>query len=250
MGGDGSMFVTDTGGTFPLRKNPSAKDNKPHLRDTNDNFDSGFDAAEVTSYRSYDPRREKRQSQYRQREPSRFRREVETMSADTWGSSKASINRKKPRLNRLKRAESLRKREERHKTFDSTSSGGSGSSRRKPRIRGGIPNRQAFEKRMAHSLSRKEIEEIKRLNKKTNFLSNGNAPFGSLRKQGVANGKLFPGVEERKKKLADDKVPGISLLIAGIVTLLTAAVRLCITWWHLYYCPLWSAALVSKTNLR
>lgn len=87
FGGDGRLFVTDNDGTFPMRGAKKGKERVPTP-----------DYEDVKSYRSYDPKRNKRVSgRFKQKEPSRFAKEVND-AAGTWGSGNASLQRKLRRL--------------------------------------------------------------------------------------------------------------------------------------------------------
>jgi hypothetical protein len=228
---DGTLFVTDVGGTFPLRgKSTRHGDIRDH------------DFANVEpapSYRSYDARREERKGRYKQRtSPSR---EAAMSGSSTISTNASSLGR---RLRRSRTGYSARDVDVRKKQKGSGQIYGSSDGRR---LRSGPPR---MTPEFADSIQRKKD---KRRSLELNDIIQGMGSFkrtkrnskdDSYNKHLHSNGS---GVhrKERYHKIHDEKLPYLVFLIDGVFLLLVGIARIILSYWHEYYSALWAGALVS-----
>ncbi|KAK2168674.1 hypothetical protein LSH36_15g15038 [Paralvinella palmiformis] len=207
---DGTLFVTDVGGTFPLRGKASKHSD---IRD----HDFG-DVSPPPTFRSFDLRREDLKRRYKQR------RSSSREGTSTLSNNASSLGR---RLRRSKRKSEFSAKE---KYFSSVENGSMSTPSSGRRIHSGPPQ---MTPEFADSLRIKSLRDSK-------------AGTGSLkrgRRSDIdANSyqyRLSNGSEYEKKaryhKIHDEKLPYLLFLIDGILLMITGVVRILLSYWHEYY---------------
>ncbi|KAK2193473.1 hypothetical protein NP493_12g04008 [Ridgeia piscesae] len=211
------IFVTDRDGSFALRGKRSGRTTPP---------------ADYDTYRSYDSARKQRA--YKPRPLSHFSQESNN---NTLTSSAASTMNSLGR--KLRRSKSARGRLSDEKRFGSmgrsTVSSGGGTQR----LRGGTPQMSA---EMSASLSRaKKARSLdlsfKRKSDSGSFLRNGSTTF-------PLSAALTDIVLPQAKRITEQRLPGMFFVVDGLLLMLLGFIRMFVSWWHVYYCALWSGALV------
>lgn len=209
-GGDGKLFLTDMEGTFPLRGGKKER--------------AGLEQIEYQSFRSMDHKKRRYQPQQ-----SKYAQEVANIG--TWSSGNSSLARKL-RKNRLSSDA---------KSADRFSTG------YKKKVRGEPPKMAR-----THSLNRKRTPrransvseaDLRKGQDQGGLSSISRDLFGTT----VKNGKL-PLIQEyptRHRKMVEEKLPAIIFIIGGILLLLLGVAKLFVSWWHEYFCSLWTGLLVS-----
>ena len=228
---DGTLFVTESGGTFPLRgKGTRHGDIRNH--------DFAY-VESAPSYRSYDARREEKKRRYKQRSsPSR---EATMSGTSTISTNRSSLGR---RLRRSKRGYSAKDTDFRFNDRNSGSISGSSEGRRlrtgPPRMTAdhfnSIQKKQANKRRSLDG-SIQGKDSLKRTKRNNNDLDYDN-------KHRHSNGS---GIREKARyhKIHSEKLPYVVFLIDGVFLLLAGIVRMIISYWHEYYSALWAGVLVS-----
>ena len=198
--------------------------------------------ADYDTFRSYDSSRKPRA--YKPRPLSQFAMEGNSNNntlTSTAASTMSSLGRK------LRRSKSAKLGDEkrfgslgRSSLGRSTVSSGGGTRR----LRGGTPQMSA---EMSASLSRQKKARsldlsIKRKSDSGSFLRNGSSPF-------PMSAALTDVVIPRAKRITEQQLPGMFFVADGLLLMLLAFIRIFVSWWHEYYCALWSGALVS-TGVR
>lgn len=211
------IFVTDRDGSFPLRGKRSGRSTPP---------------ADYDTYRSYDSSRKPRA--YKPRPLSQFAQEgndINNTLTSSAVSTMSSLGRK------LRRTKSARLSDE--KRFGSmgrsTVSSGGGTQR----LRGGTPQMSA---KMSASLSRQKKARsldlsFKRKSDSGSVLRKGNSMF-------PLSAALTDVVIPQAKRITEQRLPGMFFVVDGLLLMLLGFIRMFVSWWHEYYCALWSGALV------
>ena len=242
---DGTVFVTDGDGTFPMRGKGKGR-MMPH---------------DYNSFRSLDRNRNELKSKHYS---GRFAKEVQNLPATI--SSANSLGR------RLKRSRSSDGGAERYGTVSS-----SGTAER--RIRAGTPKMSAehaatltlrrYKKARSHDDRLSTVSDGKVGKRRGSGSDSWKAPprTGSVGKAGRTlapltwNEKkvLALGKPESKaaimaiprgRTLAEERLPVSLFLVTGLCLLLLGVANALVSWWHLYYCLLWTGALVRTMTQR
>ena len=268
--GDGRIFVTDREGTFPLRSKSQSKErgniedkdwkegdtdkdrdggSKDYFGTVWDDEDNNWPShkkrrylGDVGSYHSYDAKRDRK---YQPKELSNYQKAMKEVTGTVSSKSSNSLSRK------LKRSKSERYRKEyegRYGVAGSVDSGSIGSGRR---FRQGGPRRSAELQRQTRQYSSLDVAALRRLQKNgggrgydnNNYIGHKNGP-GEI--NGYVNGgTAVPEFIPRMRRISDERLPFVIFIILGILVFICGMVLLLFSYWHLYYCLLWTGFLVS-----
>ena len=225
------MFVTDREGTFPLRH---GKGDKGNIRDLDYE-------PEYQSFRSFDPKREKRRDserRYKQRN-SAYGAEVQTISGTISTQSSHSLARK------LRKSKSFNK--ERPDKYGSYNGSG-GSTSRGRRLRGDTPK---MTPEFAASLreKREKAEAKRRSLDNLSYTSNGSIHKKRGSKDLIPNGHgLLPLIDDpmfRHRKIHQESLPYVLFVVDAVMLICAGIARLVIVYHHQYFAPLWAGLVVS-----
>ena len=185
--------------------------------------------------RSYDSSRRPRA--YKPRPLNQFAQESNNNYGNTLTGSAVSTMSSLGR--RLRRTKSARLVDEKRfgSVGRSTVSSGGGTRR----LRGGTPQMSA---EMSASLSRQKKARsldlsLKRKSNSGPILRNGNSQF-------PLSADLSSDVVPLAKRMTEQRLPGKFFVVDGLLLLLLGFIRLFVSFWHEYYCALWSGGLVSS----
>lgn len=265
FGGDGRIFITDGQGSFALRskhydktdskdidwhKKPDKKDGR-HQKvsragswgDRPWEYDRGKrHLGDTGSYHSYDPKREQRK--YKPKQMSPHEMAMREVTGTVSSKSSNSLSRK------LRRSKSNKYYVEEAKfgSLRSTSTGTYSTGRRFKR--GGTPTRPLDIEDFQRGGSRYrslDVNALRRVQKEMN--NNGVvSPYNKTNSNGYAGslaGSVFDGYLPRVKKISDDTLPFVFFLVLGVLLFLLGLTRILFTYWHQYFCLLWTGVTVS-----
>ena len=250
LGGDGRLVVSEVEGTFPTRGQPS-KDRLSLPAEFN---------VDVQSFRSYNPKPKKRQ---KINEAGRFGEEVKRLSGTIKSqSSSASLQKKIRRLHGEEhpaRAHSWQY-DSNHpaKYFSHSSDRGTwstqGNNRRKIdkkhrlSVDAALPSghRNSMNSRNSKPVDIKALKDYKkkknsRPNSILEIYNSGMSPYANPGSP-VLRQKSVTGLS---KRLVEEELPSSIFLVTGIALLAAGITHALISPWHIFYCLIWTSALVS-----
>ncbi|ELU07783.1 hypothetical protein CAPTEDRAFT_221354 [Capitella teleta] len=239
---DGSIFVTDNQGTFPLRH---GKDSKQDVQDLS------F-TPEIRSYRSYDPKSEPsdRSTKYKQRNSRSNMQEVYSMSAGGTLSTQSSNSlARKLRRSRIAGGHGpsyLSHSAANSKASSVSSSSGSFFGRQTPQM---TPEyAETLRRKKAESEARKQNLDFSRaspygstksLNKSKKYLSDGSLNRRMSIEPDYNRDPLF-----KNRDISEERLPFVLFSVEGLMLILAGVARLVCVYWHEYFASVWAGFIL------
>ncbi len=268
---DGTLFVTDREGTFPLSGKSKPRQDVRDL-DYNDRQSEGH-----YSYRSYDPHRDQHKRKYKQRSsPNRYSQEIQNISG-TISTHSSSLGRRLRRSKRRFSTTSYPRRQSGDGRYSGLQNGGSGPHSYAGSTGGGSTGRRLrtgppkMPEEFAATIREKEARRSQRRRERDSFalrkvlespIENGGSIRGYSPKASIRgskdfgkypvdyssmNGKSFldKDYQLKSRKIHDESLPFLVFLVVGSLLVVIGIVRVIASHWHEYLGALWAGLLVS-----